>query len=549
MGRSSKTAADRRGNEEMKCRIFAILLIAIMLVAGCKDTAPMPDSSDAGDYAPPYEAEVAPGGSDYRYRETSDWANRGESYLAIKENERIPTERESMATISLKVDTAAYDNITRYINDGMQPPKDAVRTEELINYFSYEGELQPEYGSPFAISVEIAPSPLVSNTYMAFVRIKTKEVDKSLLPPSNLVFLIDSSGSMASYDKLPLLQQAFGLLTETLNENDRISIVTYAGSSAVVLDGVSGSEQSKIINAINELRASGSTAGAKGIQTAYEIAERNFIEGGNNRVILASDGDFNVGISNINDLKQFISDKRDSGIYLSVLGFGTGNLQDATMETLAANGNGNYSYINSISGAEKVLVDEMAANLFTVADDVKAQIEFNPQWVKSYRLIGYENRQLANEDFRNDTVDAGEVGVGTDVVAMFELELYTSPAANADLYKYREEEVAPATTATGAYADEICEVRIRYKDPGESSAQEIVRSVTSAQLRTAENSSHDFRFACAVAYFGDLLRGTSFAEGIRLEDIQTLAWGNKGQDPKGYRKAFWDLLAAYEKLN
>ncbi|MCL2672074.1 MAG: VWA domain-containing protein [Clostridiales bacterium] len=543
----------------MKKKFVAIMLALLLLAgvaAGCT-SAELYDpvyQPPAVDYPaePPYDAEdpddFYSGSSslsfddlfhDGKYDDRWD-VSAGEGYLSIEENGWVSTDRESMATISMKVDTAAYDNVARYIESGIFPPKNAVRTEELINYFSYEEELTPEYGTPFALYTEVAPSPTDPSKHYAFVRIKTKDIDRALLPPSNIVFLIDTSGSMSSHDKLPLLQDALALFVETLGERDRISIVTYAGNSDVKLQGVSGAEKNKIQREIARLSAGGSTAGGKGIQTAYEVAAEHFIPGGNNRIILATDGDFNVGISSINDLKNFISEKRETGVYLSVLGFGTGNLQDSTCETLAANGNGNYSYIRSLEGARKVLVEEMAANLFTVADDVKAQIEFNPAWVRAYRLVGYENRQLDNSQFRDDKVDAGEVGVGTDIVALFELDLYG--AAAGDLYKYKDEEVAPAPPPSGEFANEILEVRIRYKDPGEDKAQEITRAVTTEQLRTAAQSSADFRFACAVAAFGDLLRGSKLAGNTSFREVLRIAEDSLGRDAKGYRKAFLALL-------
>jgi Ca-activated chloride channel family protein len=468
----------------------------------------------------------------------ADDAWDGETYLEIQENTVKQAATEALVTLSLKVDTAAYGNVQRYIESGSLPPADAVRTEELINYFSYDAPLAFEDG-PFAVYTEVGHSILDPQRVMAFIRVNTEDVDKDALPPSNLTFLIDTSGSMSSYDKLPLLQEAFGLLTETLDEDDTVSIVTYAGSSAVVLDSVSGQDKDVILRAIDSLSAGGSTAGAEGIKTAYALAQKNYAEGGNNRVILASDGDFNVGISNVGELSRFIADKRDSGVYLSVLGFGTGNLHDDVMETLARDGNGNYAYINSVSAAKKTLVEELATNLFTVADDVKAQVEFNPQNVSEYRLIGYENRRLSNDAFADDTMDAGELGVGTDVVILFELTLAGGGSSG---LKYAQ----TAPTTDGEYSDELFEVRIRYKNPGETDSKLILRPVPLTDIREA--NSTDFHFASAAAAFGELLRNSAYAGTVSPDDVIERAKASLGGDAKGYRREFVMLLQRYKEL-
>ena len=448
----------------------------------------------------------------------------GETYLQIIENPEKSATEAPTVTFSLKVDTASYANVTRYLESGELPPKDAVRTEELLNYFRYEGEMSFSEGSPFALYTEVGPSPFHPDKHIAMVRVKAPEISQEELPPCNLTFLIDTSGSMDSYDKLPLLKNAFSLLVETLSEDDRVSIVTYAGSSAVVLDGVSGADKTVILDAIHNLTASGSTAGAKGIQTAYELAQKNFREGGNNRVILATDGDFNVGLSSTSALAKFIGEKRDSGVYLSILGFGTGNLRDDVMETLSKNGNGNYSYITSAETAKKVLVEEIGTNLFTVADDVKAQVSFQPENVKSYRLIGYENRLLSNEDFEDDRKDAGEIGAGTDVVALFEIELTDA-------------------VQTG---DPLFEVRIRYKDPGQAESKLITQLASLPD--SAAPFSTDFGFACSVAAFSHLLRNSDYTGDATFQQILTLAEENLGRDPGGYRQEYLTLLHYYERL-
>ncbi len=496
----------------MKRKISGLLslpLAAALLLSGCS----MAKS----------DGEMAPGNADGIYPSCDiEEGTAGETYQEIIENPEIAASEESTITFSLKVDTASYSNVTRYLNTGSLPPKDAVRTEELINYFRYETPLEPD-GAPFAVYTEVGPSPFHSDKQMAFIRVKTPEIDKEGLGPSNLTFLIDTSGSMDSFDKLPLLKSAFSLLVETLGEDDRVSIVTYAGSSAVVLDSCSGADKEQILDAIHSLTASGSTAGADGIRTAYALAQKNFREDGNNRVILATDGDFNVGISDTDQLAEFIAEKRDSGVYLSVLGFGTGNLRDDVMETLAKNGNGNQAYIDSVQTAKKVLVEELGSNLFTVAKDVKAQVVFDPELIKSYRLIGYENRMLSNEDFADDTKDAGEIGAGTDVAALFEIEL----------------------TEQGKTADNPFAVHIRYKEPDGDESQLFTKETLDTM--SGENTD-DFRFACAVAAFGHLLRGSEYTGEATLESVMQLAEGSLGRDPGGYRQEFLALLNTYKRV-
>lgn len=496
----------------MKRKISGLLslpLAAALLLSGCS-------MAKSG-------GEMAPGNADGIYPSCDiEEGTAGETYQEIIENPEIAASEESTITFSLKVDTASYSNVTRYLNTGNLPPKDAVRTEELINYFRYETPLEPD-GAPFAVYTEVGPSPFHSDKQMAFIRVKTPEIDKEGLGPSNLTFLIDTSGSMDSFDKLPLLKSAFSLLVETLGEDDRVSIVTYAGSSAVVLDSCSGADKEQILDAIHSLTASGSTAGADGIRTAYALAQKNFREDGNNRVILATDGDFNVGISDTDQLAEFIAEKRDSGVYLSVLGFGTGNLRDDVMETLAKNGNGNQAYIDSVQTAKKVLVEELGSNLFTVAKDVKAQVVFVPELIKSYRLIGYENRMLSNEDFADDTKDAGEIGAGTDVAALFEIEL----------------------TEQGKTADNPFAVHIRYKEPDGDESQLFTKETLDTM---SGESTDDFRFACAVAAFGHLLRGSEYTGEATLESVMQLAEGSLGRDPGGYRQEFLALLNTYKRV-
>ena len=466
-------------------------------------------------------------------------ANSDEEYLVINENRMVPTSEKTMLTFSLKVDTASYRNVVRYIESGNLPPADAVRIEEMINYFNYDQVLTHD-DSPFAIYTELGPSPFSADNALAFVRVQSKEIDREELRPSNLTFLIDVSGSMNSYDKLPLLKSAFGLLVETLGPEDSVSIVTYANASRIALDSARGSDKKRIMDVINGLEAGGSTAGAGGIQAAYRLAEQNFIRGGNNRVILATDGDFNVGISSVEELERFISQKRETGVYLSVLGVGTENIKDNKMETLAKNGNGNYNYLDSVATAKKVLVDELAANLYVIAEDVKAQVEFNPALVSGYRLIGYENRRLENRDFTDDTKDAGEIGIGTDVVLMFELTLQNGAGGE---YKYTNNAPAPAPAV---YGDEFFEVRIRYKDPYASASQLITHPVTIDRL--LERNTTDFNFASSVAAFGHLLRDSQYRGNVELEKVIEVAEGNPGMDEGGLRREFVRVLRQYRDI-
>ena len=442
--------------------------------------------------------------------------------LAIAENNA--TAQEDSLSFSLKVDTAAYANVTRYLESGRLPPGDAVRTEELINYFSY-GDVPFRGDAPFGFGVEMAPSPFHADKTLAMIQVQTPPLDPADRPNSNLTFLIDSSGSMDSFDKLPLLQEAFRLLTGTLSEEDHVSIVTYAGDAAVLLDSCSGADEASILSAIDAVSVGGGTAGADGLETAYQLAQKNFDPHGNNRVILATDGDFNIGPSSATEMEALISEKRESGIYLSVLGLGRDNPEDALMETLSKNGNGNYAHLYDKDTAEKLLVEELGSNLYTVAEDVKAQLNFNPALVTDYRLIGYENRSLGNADFRDDTEAAGEVGAGSDLVLLLELGLQpgiTDPET-------------PCFT-----------LKIRYKDPGDSRSQLLEQSVTLSPL--SDSPSPDFSFAAAVAGFGHLLRNAENTGELTLQQLRSMAEIGAKEDERGSRQAFLDLLDRYASL-
>lgn len=426
-----------------------------------------------------------------------------EEYNALEEMGFMAVSVNPLSTFSADVDTASYSNLRRMIEDGYSLediPDGAVRIEELLNYFSYD-YAGPKKGEPFGVTTQIANCPWNENTKIAMIGLKTKDIDFSEAPASNLVFLLDVSGSMYSDDKLPLLQKSFSMLTENLTAKDKVSIVVYAGEDRVILEGVKGTDKKVILEAINSLEAGGSTAGSDGIITAYKLAEKYFIKGGNNRVILATDGDLNVGLTTEAELEALITEKKKSGVYLSVLGFGTGNIKDNKMETLADKGNGNYAYIDSLAEAKKVLVEEMGATLVTVAEDVKLQVEFNPDVVAGYRLIGYENRQLAEQDFADDTKDAGEIGAGHTVTVLYEIVTTDAAATYAGTtLKYADKKKLPD--------EEWFTVNIRYKKPGESKS--LLLSYPVDKKGYVKEPSQDMRFAMAVAEFGLVANDSSY---------------------------------------
>ena len=533
-------------------KIICLLICAALTISlfSCSSGEGVSDSQNWGKNENADSGNYAMDG-DYNYAPEREYPYSDEEYLEITENKEVDVSDNSVVTFSLKIDSASYRNVARYIEDGSLPPKDAVRIEEMINYFSYE-EILPENNTPFAIYTELGQSPFnhvdlngdgYADNYLAFIRVKSKDIDKDNLPDSNLTFLIDTSGSMDSYDKLPLLKSAFSLLVETLTENDVVSIVTYAGSAGILLDSVRGNQKDKIISAIDNLSAGGSTAGADGINTAYKLAEKNFMKNGNNRVILATDGDFNVGVSSVKALENLMTEKRDSGVYLTILGFGTENLKDNKMETMAKNGSGNYHYIDSVTAAKKVLVDELSANLFTIADDVKAQVEFNPALVSTYRLIGYENSMLKNKDFENDRKDAGEIGIGTDVVLMFELEL----ADSSPILKYQPNKNISNISDITDLSDELFEVRIRYKNPGESESLLITHPVKTDRI--FDFNTNDFIFASSVAGFGMILRSSEYTGSFTADKLLAKAMDSIGKDRNGYRKEFIELVKKYQRID
>ena len=441
-----------------------------------------------------------------------------EEYDSIRETGLQSVHNQPLSTFSVDVDTASYSNLRRMIEDGyslQEIPSGAVRTEELLNYFTYDYNL-PEGDEPFGVTTVLGDCPWNENAKLLQIGLKTEEIDFSEAPDSNLVFLLDVSGSMYSDDKLPLLQKSFAMLAEELTEKDRVSIVTYAGSDKVVLEGVSGDEKTKIIDALESLEAGGSTNGADGIETAYKLAGEYFIEGGNNRVILATDGDLNVGVSSESELDELITEKKESGVFLSVLGFGTGNMKDNKMETLADRGNGNYVHIDSLSEAKKVLVEQMGATLVTVAKDVKLQVEFNPAYVKGYRLLGYENRMLQTEDFDDDKKDAGEIGAGHMVTALYEIIPVNSEQEIPETeLKYQAE-----SGNVGVENGEWLNLKIRYKAPDSDESRLCSYPVTEDAYM--EQPGEDFYFAAAVAEFGLLVRDSEYKKDASFENVREL---------------------------
>lgn len=439
-----------------------------------------------------------------------------EEYSELEEKGYKNTLRSPLSTFAADVDTASYSNMRRLINEGYTPddfPNNSIRVEELINYFSYDYN-EPKGKEPFGVTTALGDCPWNEEAKLLSIGLKTEDIDFEDTPPSNFVFLIDVSGSMFSDDKLPLLQDAFSMLAKELDEKDRVSIVTYAGEDSVVLYGAHGDDHRTILRAIQELEAGGSTNGSAGIITAYELASKYYIEGGNNRVILATDGDLNVGLTSTDELERLITREKESGVFLSVLGFGTGNLKDNKLETLADKGNGNYSYIDSIQEAHKVLVEELSANMLTVAKDVKFQVEFNPDVVYGYRLVGYTNRQMKARDFNDDTKDGGEIGAGHTVTALYELIL------------------------DEGYSDKLLDLNIRYKRPDADESELLVYPVSIKEYK--KNQSDDFKFQSAVAEFGLVASRSEYMMDSNLEDVISILDETKLNDE--YKQEFYELV-------
>jgi Ca-activated chloride channel homolog len=467
-----------------------------------------------------------------------------EAYDKITENDFLDAAQNPLSTFSIDVDAASYGNVRRFIRSGSLPPIDAVRTEEFVNYFTYDYP-EPTGGYPFSVTTELASAPWSPKHHLMMIGLQGKHISTDKLPPGNLVFLLDVSGSMEDPNKLPLVKSAFHLLVNQLRSIDKVAIVVYAGNAGLVLPSTPGNEKTKILNAIDNLEAGGSTAGGQGIILAYKIAKDNFLKDGNNRVILATDGDFNVGASSDAEMERLIEEKRKDGIYLSVLGFGMGNYKDSKMEKLADKGNGNYAYIDNILEAKKVFVGQLAGTLYTIAKDVKLQIEFNPAKVKAYRLIGYENRLLNKEDFNNDIKDAGDMGAGHSVTAFYEVVPVGVDIAlpSVDSLKYQR----PASKGVQNQTDELLTVKIRYKPPQDTVS--ILQEVpVLANVISLNKATGDFQFATSVVQFCMILRESKYLGNTNYDNILESARVTKGEDKEGYRSEFIQLVEMCKSL-
>ncbi|MBF0483730.1 MAG: VWA domain-containing protein [Candidatus Omnitrophica bacterium] len=463
-----------------------------------------------------------------------------EEYTKLSETDFKLAQTDPLSTFSIDVDTASYSNIRRFLDNNQMPPEESVRIEEMINYFTYDYP-NPKNDEPFSITTKVSPCPWNKDHQLALIGIHGKTLDEKEIPPSNLVFLIDVSGSMSDANKLPLLKQGFKMMVNQLTANQKVAIVAYSGAAWLVLDSTSGADKTTIFNAIDSLQSCGCTAGADGIQMGYQIAEKNFIKGGNNRIVLATDGDFNVGMFQTSGLVNMIEEKRKSGVYLTIMGFGMGNYKDEKIQQLADKGNGNAYYIDNIQEAKKVMVNELGSTLFTIAKDVKIQVEFNPAKIKEYRLVGYEKRALANKDFNDDTKDAGELGAGHTVTALYEIIPIDSKevVASVDALKYQTTQVVSS--------NELMTVKLRYKKLDQDVSALITQPVTADQIEA--NISGDMAFASAVAEFGLLLRNSMFKGAATYDQIITLAQGSIGKDEFGYRQQFVDMVKKAKNLD
>jgi len=488
-------------------------------------------------------SKMSVGGASYSYDTYQEPFNT-EGYSTIHENGYKDVLNHPLSTFSIDVDRASYSNVRRFINMGQLPPVDAVRIEEMVNYFKYEYP-EPDNKHPFSVSTELSVCPWNTNHQLLHVGLKGKNMDKSELPASNLVFLLDVSGSMESPNKLPLLKSAYQMLVNELRPIDRVAIVVYAGAAGTVLESTPGNQKEKILAAITNLQAGGSTAGGEGLLLAYKIATDNLIEGGNNRIILATDGDFNIGVSSNAEMERLVEKEREKGIFITVLGFGMGNYKDDKMEIIADKGNGNYSYIDNIQEARKVMVSEFAGTLFTIAKDVKFQLEFNPARVEAYRLIGYENRILNDEDFNDDKKDAGEMGAGHTVTALYEIVPAGSDenVNSIDPLKYQQnsKKVKPDPKA------ELLTVKLRYKHP-EGKTSILIDETVQGRIMAIDETSANFRFSAAVAEFGLILRDSEFKAEASIEHLIKIAQAAREEDEEGYRAEFIQLVKTAKEL-
>ena len=533
-----------------KILIAAVLLYSVIF-SGCTSESSKISPSNSGKSAPDvtYQSKPtasntsAPSISADRNSSINEGRTNGERYAKIEENPFLETVRAPLSTFSIDVDTASYANVRRFLNQGSLPPKDAVRIEELINYFEYDYP-QPVGNVPFSVNTEVASCPWNAKHKIVQIGLQGKNVSLDNVPPSNLVFLLDVSGSMNSPDKLPLLKNGLKMMVNQLSNKDRVAIVVYAGASGLALPSTSADDKQTIISALNNLEAGGSTNGGQGIRLAYQVAQDNFIANGNNRVILATDGDFNVGLTNDNELVSMIEQKRQSNIFLSVLGFGSGNLNDSMMEKLADKGNGNYAYIDSNEEARKALGNQVAGTLYTIAKDVKIQVEFNPAKVAGYRLIGYENRLLADKDFNDDKKDAGEIGAGHTVTALYEIVPAGQKVENPGVDDLRYSKVEPSDTRFNA---ELLTVKLRYKEPDGNESRLLTMGLLDKN-NAFDNASENLRFASAVAGFGMILRDSNYKGDANLNNIWQIANSARGNDLKNYRTEFVELVSKAQRM-
>jgi len=537
----------------------ASLALCVLMLAACAASTPTPQTEDASTIGRRDEAQVPPPappppppsiaaeqralavtGMAAPYAQTAPQPMPGDvdrdRYEDVQPNPIHIVAEAPVSTFSIDVDTASYSNVRRFLNQGRLPPRDAVRIEELINYFRYDYPLPQNRAQPFSTNITVAPSPWAEGRELVHIGLQGYNIVPRERPPLNLVLLLDVSGSMGEPNKLPLVQQSFRMLIDQLNARDRVSIVVYAGAAGAVLEPTPGDQHGRILAALDNLRAGGSTAGGEGLRLAYTLAEQNFDRNAVNRIIIATDGDFNVGINDPQQLQDFVSRKRETGIFLSVFGFGGGNYNDALMQRLAQNGNGVAAYIDTLAEARRVLRDEMASNMFSIANDVKIQVEFNPNRVAEYRLIGYETRMLRREDFNNDQVDAGEIGAGHAVTAIYEITPVGGRTFTEPLRYQREPASAPATS-------ELAFLRIRYKLPGEDTSRLIERPITDRDRVPNIAAAPEYaRFATAVAGYGQLLRGDPYLDrGYAWDDVIDLAQGARGRDEFGWRAEFIQL--------
>jgi len=491
------------------------------------------------------EAAPAPLSSTVPSDDADQHAFNTEAYDHIDENPFVSAKQDPLSTFSIDVDTASYANVRRFLNQNRLPPAGAVRIEELVNYFNYDYP-DPRGDIPFSVNVELAGCPWKTQHQLVRIGLKGRNIEQESRPTSNLVFLLDVSGSMHDANKLPLVKSAMKLLIDGLGENDRVAIVVYAGAAGLVLPSTTADKKLPILSALENLAAGGSTAGGQGIQLAYRTATQNFIKGGTNRVILCTDGDFNIGSTSRSELVDLIEKEAKSGVFLSVLGFGMGNYKDSSMEQLADRGNGNYAYIDTLNEARKVLVEEMSGTLITIAKDVKIQIDFNPSAVNAYRLIGYENRMLEAEDFKDDTKDAGEIGAGHTVTALYEIVPAGTEYSQRDVDPSKYQETAPVSAVAGN--GELLTVRLRYKHPENETSQQFEHPVA-ASPTPFEKATEDFRFAACVAQFGMLLRNSKHKGDANFDRVQQMAEESRGRDKNGYRAEFNQLVLRARELS